>query len=145
VWQRLILPAVALGYDGAAFAARLARSSRLEVLRQDYMTTAHAKGLRTAAVILRHGFRNALRPVVTLCGLQFGRLLGGTVVVEAAFARPGVERLLVTSLRLRNSAFPGRELAGSGADTLHSDDFREEDQSPTARSRTLVQLGGASP
>jgi ABC-type dipeptide/oligopeptide/nickel transport system permease component len=101
-WQRLLLPAVALGYDGAAFVARLTRSSMLEVLRQDYITTARAKGLARAAVILRHGFRNALLPVVTLAGLQFGRLLGGAVVVEAVFARPGVGRLLIDAILFKD-------------------------------------------
>jgi peptide/nickel transport system permease protein len=101
-WQRLILPAVALGYDGAAFVARLTRSSMLEVLRQDYMTTARAKGLRGAVVVLRHGFRNALLPVLTLAGLQFGRLLGGTVVVEAVFARPGIGRLAIDAILFKD-------------------------------------------
>jgi peptide/nickel transport system permease protein len=101
-WQRLILPAAALGYDGAAFMARLTRSSMLEVLRQDYMTTARAKGLRPAMVVLRHGFRNALLPVVTLAGLQFGRLLGGTVVVEAVFARPGLGKLAIDAILFKD-------------------------------------------
>ena len=101
-WQRLILPAVALGYDGAAFVARLTRSSMLEVLRQEYMTTARAKGLRPAVVVLRHGFRNALLPVVTLAGLQFGRLLGGTVVVEAVFARPGLGKLAIDAILFKD-------------------------------------------
>ena len=101
-WQRLVLPAVALGYDGAAFVARLTRSSMLEVLRQDYITTARAKGLRAAAVILRHGFRNGLLPLVTLAGLQFGRLLGGAVVAEAVFARPGVGRLVIDAILFKD-------------------------------------------
>ncbi len=101
-WQRLILPAVALGYDGAAFVARLTRSSMLEVLRQDYITTARAKGLPPRATILRHGFRNALLPVVTLAGLQFGRLLGGTVIVEAVFARPGIGRLAIDAILFKD-------------------------------------------
>jgi len=101
-WQRLVLPAVALGYDGAAFVARLTRSSMLEVLRQEYMTTARAKGLGPAVVVLRHGFRNALLPVVTLAGLQFGRLLGGTVVVEAVFARPGLGKLAIDAILFKD-------------------------------------------
>jgi ABC-type dipeptide/oligopeptide/nickel transport system permease component len=101
-WQRLVLPALALGYDGAAFVARLTRSSMLEVLRQEYMTTARAKGLTPVAVVLRHGFRNALLPVVTLAGLQFGRLLGGTVVVEAVFARPGVGKLAIDAILFKD-------------------------------------------
>jgi ABC-type dipeptide/oligopeptide/nickel transport system permease component len=101
-WQRLLLPAVALGYDGAAFVARLTRSSMLEVLGQDFIITARAKGLTRATVILRHGFRNALLPVVTLAGLQFGRLLGGAVVVEAVFARPGIGRLLIDAILFKD-------------------------------------------
>jgi peptide/nickel transport system permease protein len=101
-WQRLILPAVALGYDGAAFVARLTRSSMLDVLRQDYVRTAQAKGLPATGVILRHGFRNALLPVLTLAGLQFGRLLGGAVVAEAVFARPGVGRLVIDAILFKD-------------------------------------------
>jgi ABC-type dipeptide/oligopeptide/nickel transport system permease component len=101
-WQRLVLPAVALGYDGAAFVARLTRSSMLEVLRQEYITTARAKGLRASAVVLRHGFLNAVLPVLTLAGLQFGRLLGGTVVVEAVFARPGLGKLAIDAILFKD-------------------------------------------
>jgi peptide/nickel transport system permease protein len=74
----------------------------LEVLRQDYMTTARAKGLRASAVVLRHGFLNALLPVLTLAGLQFGRLLGGTVVVEAVFARPGLGKLAIDAILFKD-------------------------------------------
>jgi ABC-type dipeptide/oligopeptide/nickel transport system permease component len=70
----------------------------LEVLRQEYMTTARAKGLREATVVLRHGLKNALIPVTTIFGLQFGNLLAGTVVVETVFARPGIGRLIVSSI-----------------------------------------------
>jgi ABC-type dipeptide/oligopeptide/nickel transport system permease component len=101
-WQRLILPAAALGYDGAAFVARLTRSSMLEVLRQDYITTARAKGLRAATVVFQHAFRNAMLPVLTLAGLQFGRLLGGAVVAEAVFARPGVGRLVIDAILFKD-------------------------------------------
>ena len=101
-WQRLILPAVALGYDGAAFLTRLTRSSMLDVIRQDYMTTARAKGLRPRRVHLRHGFLNAALPVLTLAGVQFGRLLGGTVVVEAVFARPGLGKLAIDAILFKD-------------------------------------------
>jgi ABC-type dipeptide/oligopeptide/nickel transport system permease component len=97
-WEMLILPAAALGYDGAAFVARLTRSSMLEVLRQDYMVTARAKGLHQRSIIVGHGLRNALLPIITIVGLLFGRLLGGTVVVEAVFARPGLGRLAVEAI-----------------------------------------------
>jgi len=70
----------------------------LEVLRQEYITTARAKGLRESWVILRHGLKNALIPVVTIVGLQLGQLLGGTVIIETVFARPGVGRLIVNGI-----------------------------------------------
>jgi ABC-type dipeptide/oligopeptide/nickel transport system permease component len=93
--ERLILPAVALGYDAAAIIARLTRSSMLEILRQEYMVTARAKGLSEWFLISKHAVKNAMIPVVTVLGLQFGRLLGGTVVIETVFARPGLGRLAV--------------------------------------------------
>jgi peptide/nickel transport system permease protein len=96
--QHLVLPALTLGLGASAIIARLTRSSMLEVLRQDYMTTARAKGLREATVVVRHGLKNALIPVVTIFGLQFGNLLAGTVVVETVFARPGIGRLIVGSI-----------------------------------------------
>jgi len=101
-WQRLIMPALALGYDGAAFLARLTRSSMLDVLGQEYMTTAKAKGVAPGGVILRHGLRNALLPITTLAGLQFGRLLGGTVIVEAVFARPGIGKLAIDAILFKD-------------------------------------------
>ncbi|MDR7545170.1 MAG: ABC transporter permease [Armatimonadota bacterium] len=100
----LVMPAVALGLGAAAIIARLTRSSMLDVLRMEYMTTARAKGLATRAVILRHGLRNALIPIVTIFGLQFGNLLAGTVIIETVFGRPGVGRLLVGAIL--NKDFP---------------------------------------
>lgn len=94
----LILPAIALGYDAAAIIARLTRSSMLEVLRQEYMVTARAKGLSEWFIIGKHAVKNAMIPVVTVLGLQFGRLLGGTVVIETVFARPGLGRLAVSGI-----------------------------------------------
>jgi peptide/nickel transport system permease protein len=94
----LILPAFTLGFGAAAIIARLVRSSMLEVLRQEYMVTARAKGLRQRAVILRHGLKNALIPVVTIVGLQFGNLLGGAVVIETVFARQGIGRLAINAI-----------------------------------------------
>lgn len=96
--KHLFLPALTLGLGASAIIARLTRSSMLEVLRQEYMTTARAKGLREASVVLRHGLKNALIPVVTIFGLQFGSLLAGAVVVETVFARPGIGRLIVSSI-----------------------------------------------
>jgi len=97
VWH-LIMPAMTLGMGAAAIIARLSRSCMLEVLRQEYITTARAKGLRESWVILRHGLKNALIPVVTIVGLQLGQLLGGTVIIETVFARPGVGRLIVNGI-----------------------------------------------
>ncbi|MGI8691176.1 MAG: nickel ABC transporter permease [Thermomicrobiales bacterium] len=96
--KHLILPALTLGLGASAIIARLTRSSMLEVLRQEYMTTARAKGLRETRVVIRHGFKNALIPVVTIFGLQFGSLMAGTVIVETVFARPGIGRLIVTAI-----------------------------------------------
>src|ERR671923_1513900 len=97
LWH-LIMPAMTLGLGAAAIIARLSRSCMLEVLRQEYITTARAKGLQEAWVILRHGLKNALIPVVTIVGLQLGQLLGGTVIIETVFARPGVGRLIVNGI-----------------------------------------------
>jgi len=91
----LVMPAVALGMIAAAIIARLTRSSMLEVLGQDFVRTARAKGLGGWSVIVRHALRNALIPVVTVFGLQFGNLLAGAVIVETVFSRPGLGRLIV--------------------------------------------------
>jgi ABC-type dipeptide/oligopeptide/nickel transport system permease component len=96
--QRLIMPASVLGFGVAATIARLVRSSMLEVLYQDYVVTARAKGLTEWAVIYGHALRNALIPVMTMIGLQFGRLLGGAVIVETVFARQGIGRLALEAV-----------------------------------------------
>jgi ABC-type dipeptide/oligopeptide/nickel transport system permease component len=96
--RHLILPMVVLGWNSAAVIARLVRSSLLEVLRQEYVTTARAKGLGEQIVLLRHALRNALIPVITVAGLQFGFLLGGTVVTETVFARQGLGRVAVDAI-----------------------------------------------
>ncbi|MBX5446180.1 ABC transporter permease [Sphaerobacter sp.] len=100
----LVLPAVSLALLSAATLARLVRSSILEVLQQEYLTTARAKGLRRAAVVLRHAIPNALIPVITVIGLQFGSLLSGAVITETVFARPGLGKLVVDSIQ--NKDFP---------------------------------------
>jgi len=97
-WKRLIMPAVALGLDFSAVTARLVRASLLEVLRQDYILAARAKGLRGRTVVTRHALRNALISVVTIIGLQFGFLLSGAVVIETVFARQGIGRLAITAI-----------------------------------------------
>jgi peptide/nickel transport system permease protein len=97
-WNAILLPATALGLRAAAVIARLTRSSLLEVLHNEYVTTARAKGLSETTTIVRHALRNALIPVVTVVGLQFGDLLAGTVVVETVFARPGLGSLITTAI-----------------------------------------------
>jgi peptide/nickel transport system permease protein len=96
--QRLILPAICLGYGAAAIIARLTRSSLLEVMAQEYVTTARSKGLGERRVIIRHALKNALIPVITIVGLQVGNLLSGAVIVETVFSRQGVGRLLVNGI-----------------------------------------------
>jgi peptide/nickel transport system permease protein len=96
--ERLIMPATALGLTSSAVLARLVRSSMLEVLRQEYVTTARAKGLAPPFVLLRHALKNALIPAVTMLGLQLGALLGGAVVTETIFSRPGLGRLAVEGI-----------------------------------------------
>ncbi len=97
-WERLVMPAAVLGLVTAAPLMRLVRGSMLEVMGMDYITTARAKGQRESAVVLGHGLRNALIPIVTVMGLQLGALLGGAVITEAVFARPGIGRLIVDSI-----------------------------------------------
>ena len=100
--NRLVLPAVALALPSMAIVARLTRSSMLEVMRQEYVTVARAKGLTERFVILRHALKNALIPVVTIVGLQFGSLLGGAVTIETVFGRQGLGRILVDSVLARD-------------------------------------------
>ena len=96
--ERLIMPALSLGLFAAAVIARLTRSSMLEVLGQEYVRTARAKGLRERVVVIRHALRNALIPVVTMVGLQAGILLSGAVVIETVFSRQGLGRLIVNGI-----------------------------------------------
>ena len=100
--QQMIWPALALGYRFSAVVSRMTRSTLLEVLGEDYIRTARAKGLPETAVVLRHGLRNALLPVITLLGVQLGTLLGGTIVMETIFNLPGVGRLLIDSIHHRD-------------------------------------------
>jgi peptide/nickel transport system permease protein len=100
--EHLILPAVTLGTGMAAITTRLIRSSILEVLGQDYIRTARAKGLKEKVVIYKHTLKNAMIPVVTIVGLQFASLLEGAVIVEVIFAWPGIGRLLVDSIFARD-------------------------------------------
>ena len=100
--ESLILPAITLGVAEAAIIARLVRSSMVETLGADFVRTARAKGLADRRVIMRHAFRNSLIPVVTMLGLQIGALLGGAVVVEVVFARPGIGQMIVTAITKRD-------------------------------------------
>jgi len=100
--KTLVLPAFTLAVGIAAVLSRFIRGAMLEVLNEDYIRTARAKGLRGRAVISRHALRNALIPVVTVLGLQIGRLLGGAVIVEAVFAWPGMGRLAVQAILTRD-------------------------------------------
>ncbi|GAA1618672.1 ABC transporter permease [Kribbella sancticallisti] len=101
-WAHLVLPTVTLALPFLAILVRLTRSGLLEVVHEGYVQTARAKGLAETAVILVHALRNALIPIVTVVGLQFGALLGGTVIVETVFAWPGVGRLLIDSIGRRD-------------------------------------------
>ena len=98
----LILPSVALGFQSAALVARTTRSALLSVMSEDYIRTAHAKGLASRIVLERHTFRNALVPILAVLGLYFGQLLGGAAVAEMVFARPGLGKLLVDAILLRD-------------------------------------------
>jgi peptide/nickel transport system permease protein len=100
--KHLVLPGVSLGLAYAASIARITRTSMLEVLRMDYVRTAQAKGLRNMVVIGRHAFRNALIPVLTVVGLSFGGLLGGSAVTETVYTLPGVGRLVVEAVQRRD-------------------------------------------
>ena len=96
--EHLIMPALVLGFASAGAIARLVRASLLEVLDQDFVTTARAKGLHARVVLARHALKNAFIPVITVIGLQFGFLLGGTVVTETIFSRQGIGRLMVNAI-----------------------------------------------
>jgi peptide/nickel transport system permease protein len=100
--KQLLFPALALGFYNMAFTARVTRSSMLEVYREDYIRTARAKGLAERVVVLRHALKNALLPMATVSGYEFGRLLAGTVVIENIFMVPGMGKLLLDSVLHRD-------------------------------------------
>lgn len=101
-FAQLILPALTIGYGCMAIIARMTRSSMLEVINQDYINFAHAKGQKKSVIIIRHALQNALIPIITTIALQFGILLGGSVITESIFAIPGVGKLMVDSIRSSN-------------------------------------------
>jgi peptide/nickel transport system permease protein len=100
--RQMMLPALALGVYDMAFIARVTRSSMMEILREDYMRTARAKGLREQVVLVRHGLKNAILPILTISGWQFGRLFGGTVIIERVFLVPGMGQLLIDTIFQRD-------------------------------------------
>ncbi len=100
--QQMLPPALAVGAGSIGATTRMARSSLLEVFRQDYIRTAWSKGLGERAVIMRHGLRNALIPVITLWGTYFGYLMGGTVIIESIFSLPGLGQLIILSIGFRD-------------------------------------------
>ena len=102
-WSSYIMPAITLGTGDAALITRMTRSSMLEVIRQDYIRTAKAKGVPNKKVINKHALKNALIPVVTVIGLQFGSLLGGAVLTETVFAWPGIGRSTVDSIKTKDT------------------------------------------
>jgi len=101
-WKHLVLPLIAISLTGIAINARMIRSSMLEVIRQDYIRTARSKGLPEKVVIRGHALKNALIPVVTMLGLRIGWIIGGSVITEIIFARPGVGRLMVNAIYARD-------------------------------------------
>ena len=101
-WRQMILPVITLGTGGAAIIARMTRSSMLEVIDQDYIRTARAKGVSERLVIYKHALKNALIPVVTVIGLEFGGFLGGAVLTETIFAINGMGRLTIDAIRQRD-------------------------------------------
>ena len=101
-FKSMILPAFALGFSEAALLARIVRSSMLDVLREDYIRTAFAKGLKERRVVVRHALRNVLIPTITVVGFSLGGLLGGAVVTETVFTLPGMGRLVVQSIARRD-------------------------------------------
>lgn len=101
-WKHMVLPAITLAAPSIAIVSRMTRSTMLEILREDYVRTASAKGLVRGAVITRHVLRNALIPIVTVVGLQFGQLMGGAVLTETVFAWPGLGRLIVRAIFARD-------------------------------------------
>jgi peptide/nickel transport system permease protein len=101
-WQHLVLPALTMGLTDAAVTARMVRSSMLEVIRQDYIRTARSKGLAEKVVINQHALKNALIPIITLLGLRVGWIMGGSVILELVFSRPGLGRLMIDAILARD-------------------------------------------
>ena len=101
-WRHFVLPVATVGLTDAAVTARMVRSSMLEVIRQDYIRTARAKGLRESIVIVKHAFKNALLPIITLFGMRIGWIFGGSAVMEIVYSIPGIGRLMVDAIYARD-------------------------------------------
>ena len=101
-WKNFVMPTVALGIPYAARQLRMTRSCMLETIRMDYIRTARAKGAEEKTVVMRHAFKNALMPIITMIGMQFGGLLGGAIVTESVFSMPGLGTYLVTAIRAKD-------------------------------------------
>ncbi len=102
-WEYWILPSLTLGLSSSATIMRMTRSSMLEVIRQDYIRTARAKGQKESVVIVSHALKNAMIPVVTVIGMRFGALLGGSVLIESVFAIPGLGKFIIDSINMRDN------------------------------------------
>lgn len=102
-WINFVLPCITLSAEFMAQLVRMTRSSMLEVIRQDYVRTAKSKGASEKRVIFKHALRNALLPIITVIGLNFGAMIGGAILVEAVFALPGIGTMLITSIRMKDT------------------------------------------
>jgi peptide/nickel transport system permease protein len=102
-WRHFVLPSIALSGSGVAIALRMTRSSMLEVIRQDYIRTVRAKGAGETRIIVKHALKNALLPIVTVVGIEFGTLLGGGMIIESVFAIPGIGSMTVNAIRMKDT------------------------------------------
>ena len=102
-WRNFVLPSITLGVGTMAILIRMTRGTMLEVIRQDYIRTARAKGANTKRIITKHALRNALLPVITIIGIYFGGLIGGAMITETVFAMPGLGTLMITSIRAKDT------------------------------------------
>lgn len=102
-WKSVVLPAFTSGIIYAGVITRMTRSTMLEVIRQDYIRTAYAKGLKKGSVIFKHALRNAMIPIITIIGLHIGRLLGGAIITETVYSWPGVGRLMIDAIRQKDT------------------------------------------
>ena len=102
-WRNFVLPSITLAVGTMAILIRMTRGTMLEVIRQDYVRTARAKGAGTRRIIFKHTLRNALLPVITIIGIYFGSMLGGAMIIETVFAMPGLGSLMITSVRMKDT------------------------------------------